>query len=339
MTLMSKVSNRVGIAAPTRPRLRVVRETAQHTAQPTALSEFIGQRQVVFNLSVEIAAAEMDNRLPGHVLLEGPAGLGKTSLARAVAARLGVRFVEIPATALAKVSDVAKALAQIGEPADGPCAVFVDEIHGVCLKGELLLLSALQEGWVQPSGAERLELAPFVMIAATTNPGQLSRPLRERFQIREALDFYAEDELAQVITEHARDKNVALEDGVADVLATVGRGTPRVANALLRRVAAFSRVAGSDCVTGDDLLEALDHLGIDDYGLEPLDRKIMTALAGLTGPCGIDALAAQLGLDNDAVTSREPYLLRSGLLRRGGRGRVLTRAGYRALGLELVWTP
>ena len=341
MALMERISDALAMPAPKPRHLRVVAEAAPVTpeANRQALAEFIGQRQAVFNLSVEIAAAELDGKLPAHILLEGPAGLGKTTMARLIADRLGIRFVEIPATALTKVNDVARALEKIGEPADGPCAVFVDEIHGTCAKGELLLLSALQEGWIQPSGVDRLTLAPFVMIGATTNPGALTRPLRERFGIREALDFYAEAELAQVIAANAVEHGIGLEDGVADILATVGRGTPRVANALLRRVAAFSRVAGSDAVTGDDLLEALDHLGVDDYGLEPLDRRIMTVLAGQSGAVGIDALGAQLGLDNDAITSREPYMLRCGAIRRTGRGRVLTRAGYRMLGMNPVWVP
>jgi Holliday junction DNA helicase RuvB len=326
--------------------LRVVGDDEQapvettRTARPQALDEFIGQRSAVYNLRVECMAAEMDEKLPDHILLEGPPGLGKTSLAKCVAKRLGVRFVEIPATSLDKVNEVANALASIGEPDDGPCVVFVDEIHGVCKKGQLLLLSALEDGWFQPSGAERFVLAPFCMVAATTNPGKLDRPLRERFGIRETLDYYSESDLEQVVKRYADEQNIKLDDDAAYLIAAVGRGTPRVATALLRRVAVFARVGGEEVITADGAQEALNQLGIDDYGLDPQDRAIMTALCEQSRPVGIEPLAAMLGTDNDSITQREPYLLRCGALRRSGRGRVLTKQGYRMLGKKPpVWTP
>jgi Holliday junction DNA helicase RuvB len=346
VALLDDVSARIGVSAP-KPRLHVVQEDEQptventRTARPTALSDFIGQESVVYNLAVECAAAEMDQRLPDHILLEGPAGLGKTSLARCVAARLGVRFVEIPATSLDKVNEVASQLAKIGEPEDGPCVVFCDEIHGVCKKGQLLLLSALEDGWFQPSGAQRFELAPFCMVAATTNPGLLSRPLRERFGIRETLDYYANTEMEQIIARYAEKQGIALEDGVAALIAEVGRGTPRVATALVRRVAVFARVGGAETITVEGAREILDkRLGIDKYGLDAQDRALLTALCNQDRPIGIDPLAALLGTDPDSITQREPYLLRCGALRRSGRGRVLTRQGYRMLGKKSpVWLP
>jgi Holliday junction DNA helicase RuvB len=345
MALLDQVAARVGRAAPA-PRLRVVQEgerAAVHeerTARPEALEEFIGQESVTFNLTVECEAAAMDGRLPDHILLEGPAGLGKTSLAKCVAARLGVRFVEIPATSLEKVRDVANALARIGEPEDGPAVVFVDEVHGVCKKGQLLLLSALEDGWFQPSGAERVELPEFCMIAATTNPGLLSRPLRERFGIREALDYYDEATLQLIVQHHATAQNVDLDDDAAYLIAAVGRGTPRVASALLRRIAVFTKVGGATVVTAEYAQEALERLGIDDNGLDPQDRALLGALCGQSTPIGVQALAAQLGTDEDSITQKEPYLLRSGLIRRTGRGRVATKQAYRALGQTApVWTP
>jgi Holliday junction DNA helicase RuvB len=347
MALLDSVSERIGMSAP-KPRLRVVRdsehpmknESDARTARPEALAEFIGQSSVVFNLTVECEAATMEQRLPDHILLEGPAGLGKTSLARCVAARLGVRFVEIPATSLDKVNEVANALARIGEPQDGPAVVFCDEIHGVCKKGQLLLLSALEDGWFQPSGSQRFELAPFCMIAATTNPGQLSRPLRERFGVRESLDYYDQSDMKLIVERYAEKQGIKLEDEAAELIATVGRGTPRIATALLRRIAVFAKVAGVDVITVDGAQEALERLGIDEYGLDGQDRQILRALLNQSRPIGVEALAAMLGIDNDAITGREPYLLRCGALLRSGRGRVLTRKGYRMLGETApVWIP
>ncbi len=344
MSLLDRVSKQVGMPTP-RPALRIVAEHERpaqvtRTARPEALAEFIGQVDTVFNLMVTTEAALMDGRLPDHILLEGPAGLGKTSLARCLAERLGARFLEVPATSLDKVGSVASALAAIGEPGDGPCVVFIDEIHGVCKKGQLLLLSALEDGWFQPTGCERIELAEFCMVGATTNPGLLSRPLKERFTVAERLDYYSDDEIAAIVGRYAGQANLTVEAGVAELIATVGRGVPRVATALLRRVAVFSRVGGTDTVTVSDAGEALERLGIDEHGLDRQDRAMLAALCGQSAPVGVEALAAQLGTDADSITAREPYLLRTGLLRRSSRGRVATRQGYRALGLKApVWVP
>lgn len=344
MGLLDRVSDRVGMPTP-RPKLRVVAEDERpapvtRTARPAALSDFIGQQDVTFNLMVEAEAAEMDGRLPSHILLEGPAGLGKTSLAYCLAERLGVRFLEIPASSLERVADVAAALASIGEPEDGPCLVFIDEVHMTCKKGQTLLLSALEDGWFQPGGSERLVLAPFCLVAATTNPGLLSKPLRDRFTVAERLDYYEEDEIALIVTRYAEQQSITLEDGVADLIAAVGRGVPRVATSLLRRVAVFSKVGGAATVTVEDAADALERLGIDSNGLDRQDRQLLTALTGQSAPVGVAALAAQLGTDEDSITAREPYLLRSGLIRRSSRGRVATRLGYRCLGLKSpVWLP
>lgn len=343
MGLLDRVSANVGMAA---PRLRVVQDREPkkgdaRTERPETLETFIGQESVTFNLAVECQDATDSKRLPDHILLEGPPGLGKTSLAQCVANRLGARFVEIPATALDKVNEVAKALATIGEPEDGPCVVFVDEIHGVCKKGQLLMLSALEDGWFQPSGAtEPYVLAPFCMIGATTNPGLLSRPMRERFGIRETLEYYEDAEIAEIIQRYADKTETQLSEGVADSVAAVSRQTPRIATSLLRRVAVFSRVAGEDRLTVEGVREIFERLGIDQYGLDKQDRALLKALCGQTRPVGLRTLATLLGTDEDAVTQREPYLLRAGVLRQDGRGRIATKKGYRAVGkLAPVWTP
>jgi holliday junction DNA helicase RuvB len=347
MALLDSVSERIGMSAP-KPRLRVVHKderpatssTDSRTARPEALAAFIGQCSVTFNLMVECEAATMEQRLPDHILLEGPAGLGKTSLARCVAERLGMRFVEIPATSLDKVNEVANQLARIGEPQDGPAVVFVDEIHGVCKKGQLLMLSALEDGWFQPSGAQRFDLAPFCMIAATTNPGLLSRPLRERFGVREALTYYGLTEMVRIVRRYAEKQGIKLGVGATALIASVGRGTPRVATALMRRIAVFAKVGGVDVITVDGAREALERLGIDEHGLDAPDRSILRALLNQSRPVGLPTLATILGIDNDAITQREPYLMRSGAMMQSGRGRVLTRKGYRMLGETApLWIP
>lgn len=372
--LMEQISNKMGVATPP-PRLRVVKENerAQAThlevrnARPEALASFIGQPEVVFNLNVECTAAEMERArleaereegdtapvsgwLPSHMLLEGPPGLGKTSLARCVADRLGVRFVEIPGTALLKVNDAAAALAKIGQPDDGPAVVFMDEIHIICKKAQVLLLSALEDGWFQPSGAERFELAEFCLIAASTNPGKLDRPVLDRFGVREALDYYPvalepeegprEPVLEAIVARYAESQGVRLGEGVAQRVAEVGRGTPRVANSLMRRVAVFAQVAGLEVVSMEMVEAALEQLGIDELGMEEKDRKILRALMHQAHPIGIEALAAILETDDESVKSREGYLIRMGLLRRSGRGRIATKLAYKAMGeIPPVWVP
>jgi Holliday junction DNA helicase RuvB len=302
---------------------------------PTALASFIGQSDVTFNLTVECEAAERDGRMPDHILLEGPAGLGKTRLARAVAARYGYRVVEIPATALGNVKDTANALVAIGSPDDGPAVVVVDEIHGVVKKGQPLFLSAMTEGWIQPSGAkDKIFLAPFIMIGATTNPGQLSRPMMERFTVRESLDFYSAEEIEQIIRVYADAEGYVIDETAVRLIAAVGRGTPRIVCGLVRRIARFAQVADQDVIDRDVTEFALERLGIDQYGLEPMDRKILKALCDTSVPTGLETLAAMIGVENDAVKNREWYLLRLGMVRRPRGGRVATKLGYRALNLD-----
>lgn len=343
MGLMDSVSGAVGRSAPSR-KLRVVREGERgpsdstlesRAARPDALDEFIGQSGVVFNLTVECKGAVMDETLPDHILLQGPPGLGKTSLAECVAELIGARYVEVPGTALGRVRDAAEALAQIGEPEEGPAVVFVDEIHLACKKGRAFLLSAMERGWFQPSGSEPIHLAPFCLIGATTNPGVLDRPLRQRFGVVETLDYYPEPEMVEIAARYADRMSYPIGEGVAELMASVGRGTPRVMNGLLRRVARFAQVGEVEEITPEFALEALEQLGVDANGMTQQDRDVLGVLVGQTAPLGIETMAAMMDTEEDSIRQCEPYLMRREWLKRtsGNRGRVLTRAGYRALGV------
>jgi Holliday junction DNA helicase RuvB len=305
------------------PRLHVVKDSeptisTDKNERPETFEDFIGQETVRYNLATTCNYALKKNVVPDHILLAGPPGLGKTSLAKAAATKLGWRYIEIPATALDNIKAVASQLARIGEFEDGPCVVFIDEIQVLCKKGMTLLLSALQEGWFQVSGSKPFYLAPFVLIAATTNPGKLDRPLKDRFGVQETLEFYELDEMVKIINRYADRVGIELKEGAAEVIANVGRETPRIATALLRRVITMCDVAESD-ITEQNTLDALKQIGVDQHGLTKPDRALITALCGNSRPIGLIALASLLNTDNDTVTELEPYLQRKGFIEREDR--------------------
>lgn len=346
MGLMDRITAQTGVSAPQPRRLRVVTEAERQapvtrTSRPEELATFVGQGDTVFALSVLAEDALMTGQVPDHVLLTGPPGTGKTSLSRALAAKLGYRFVEAPASSLQRVNDVAAALSEIGEVGGEPVLMFVDELHSMSKKGITILLSAMEDRFFQVGGSERIELAEFVLVAASSNPGQLPKALRDRFAVVEQLGYYETDEIATILRRYADQQSIKLEDGVADLIAGVGRGVPRIASGLLRRVATFSRVGGAESVTLEDATEALERLGVDPAtGLERPDRAFLEALAGQSTPVGLAALAATLDTDTDTLEMLEGYLLRSGWLRRTSRGRVLSRSGYKAIGQRSpIWTP
>ncbi len=308
--------------------------------RPRRLEDFIGQEALKEQLAVSIAAAAGRDEALDHVLLAGPPGLGKTSLAQIIAAELGVPFVQTAGPALERKGDVAAFLTAL-EPRS---VFFVDEIHRLPRALEETFYPAMEDRCLpitvgQGAGARvvTIDLPPFTLIGATTRTGLLSTPLRDRFGIQHRLDHYDVRELARIVRRSARLLAVEIEDGGALAVASRSRGTPRVANRLLKRVRDYAEVRGAGVVTADVASAALDLLEVDHVGLDRLDREILRTIcekfAG--GPVGLSTLAASIGEEQDTVEDvYEPYLLQRGLIERTPRGRAATRRAFEHLGLE-----
>ncbi|MGI8902626.1 MAG: Holliday junction branch migration DNA helicase RuvB [Solirubrobacterales bacterium] len=326
-----------------RPRIQAPEalpdEELDRSLRPRRLEDFIGQDALKDQLAVSIAAAASREEALDHVLLAGPPGLGKTSLAQIVAAELGVSFVQTAGPALERKGDVAAFLTAL-EPRS---VFFVDEIHRLPRALEETFYPAMEDGCLpitvgQGAGARvvTLELPPFTLIGATTRTGLLSTPLRDRFGIQHRLEHYGAEHLAQIVRRSARLLEVSIEDGGAGAIAQRSRGTPRVANRLLKRVRDFAEVRHQGIVTGSIAAAALDLLQVDHQGLDRLDREILRAIcekfAG--GPVGLSTLAVAVGEERDTIEDvYEPYLLQQGLLERTPRGRAATKRAYEHLGL------
>jgi len=313
--------------------------------RPRRLEDFVGQEAVKDQLAVSIAAAAARGEALDHVLLAGPPGLGKTSLAQIVAAELGVAFVQTAGPALERKADIAAFLTSL-EPR---AVFFVDEIHRLPRAIEETFYPAMEDGCLpitvgQGAGARvvTLDLPPFTLIGATTRAGLLTTPLHDRFGIQHRLEHYDADHLATIVRRSARLLGVAIEDEGARAVAGRSRGTPRVANRLLKRVRDYAQVRGGGVVTAEIAEAALDLLQVDHEGLDRLDREILRAIcekfAG--GPVGLSTLAVAVGEEKDTIEDvYEPYLLQRGLLERTPRGRVATRRAFRHLGLEAPGPP
>jgi Holliday junction DNA helicase RuvB len=308
--------------------------------RPRRLQDFVGQEALKDQLGVSIAAAASRGEALDHVLLAGPPGLGKTSLAQIVAAELDVRFVQTAGPALERKGDVAAFLTAL-EPR---AVFFVDEIHRLPRALEETFYPAMEDGVLpitvgQGAGARvvTIDLPPFTLIGATTRAGLLTTPLRDRFGIQHRLEHYGPDELATIVRRSARLLEVSIEDGGARAIAQRSRGTPRVANRLLKRVRDFAEVRGGGIVTEDVAAAALDLLQVDHEGLDRLDREILRAVCEKFGggPVGLSTLAVAVGEEQDTIEDvYEPYLLQRGLLERTPRGRAATRRAFVHLGLE-----
>jgi Holliday junction DNA helicase RuvB len=313
----------------------------ERSLRPRRLEDFIGQEGLKDQLSVSIQAAISREEALDHVLLAGPPGLGKTSLAQIVALELDVPFVSTAGPTLERKADIAAYLAAL-EPRS---VFFVDEIHRLPRALEETFYPAMEDRQLpvtmgQGVGARvmTIDLPPFTLIGATTRTGLLSTPLRDRFGIQHRLDHYAPHDLARIVRRSAHLLGVVIEDAGAVAIAKRSRGTPRVANRLLKRVRDFAEVRGSGVVSAEVAGRALDQLEVDDLGLDRLDREILHTICAKFGggPVGLSTLAAAVGEEQDTIEDvYEPYLLQNALLERTPRGRVATPAAYVHLGLPI----
>lgn len=307
--------------------------------RPQTLADFIGQRETCGNLHIFIEAARARGEPLDHVLLAGPPGLGKTTLAQIVARELGANFRATSGPVIAKAGDLAALLTNL-EPRD---VLFIDEIHRLNPAIEEVLYPAMEDfqldliiGEGPAARSLRIDLAPFTLVGATTRSGLLTTPLRERFGIPLRLEFYKPDELQRIVERAARVLGCAMAPDGAREIARRARGTPRVAGRLLRRVRDFAVVAGTLPITAEIADAGLNRLGVDQVGLDALDRRYMRCIAEnySGGPVGVETLSAALSEQRDTVEEViEPFLLQQGLLQRTPRGRALTDSGFRHLGL------
>jgi Holliday junction DNA helicase RuvB len=319
---------------------RVERELEfENTLRPQRLDEFVGQRQIVENLRVAIRAARARGEAPDHVLLSGPPGLGKTSLARLIAIELGTTLHATTGPALERARDLVGILTQL-QRGD---VLFIDEVHRVPPAVEEYLYSAMEDFAVdltldQGPNARvlPLKLARFVLVGATTREGLLTAPFRGRFGLLERLAPYPSEDLVAILERSARILSVALEPEAAHAIAERSRGTPRVANRFLRRVRDLAQVEGRAGANAELALEALRRMGVDRHGLEEIDRRILQCLARSSAqPVGLKTIAAAVGEAEDTIEDVfEPHLLRCGFLERTSRGRRITAAGCEALGID-----
>ncbi len=314
-------------------------EELERSLRPRRLEDFVGQEPLKAQLAVSLEAAATREEALDHVLLAGPPGLGKTSLAQILAAELEVPFVQTAGPALERKADVAAFLSAL-EPR---AIFFVDEIHRLPRAVEETFYPAMEDGQLPitvgtGAGARvvTIELPPFTLVGATTRAGLLTTPLRDRFGIQHRLEHYGPDDLARIVRRSARLLEVEVEDAGARAIAARARGTPRVANRLLKRVRDFAQVRGTGVVTEEIAGRALDLLEVDDAGLDRLDREILRAICEKFGggPVGLSTLAVAVGEEADTLEDvYEPYLLQRGLIERTPRGRAATAGAYAHLGL------
>ena len=311
----------------------------QYSLRPRLLNEYIGQTQVKDNLSIFIKAAAARHEALDHVLLFGPPGLGKTTLANIIANELNVNIRVTSGPAIERQGDLAALLNNLGDND----VLFIDEIHRVSMTVEEILYSAMEDfaldiiiGKGPAARSVRLDLPHFTLIGATTRLGAIAAPLRDRFGVQCCLEFYKPEELQFIITRAAEILNVKIDKEGAMEIARRSRGTPRIANRLLKRVRDFAQVLGVEVIDRQLADEALAKLEVDRYGFDRNDRKILTTIVKTFGggPVGIETIAAAVSEESSTIEDViEPYLMQQGMLNRTSRGRMATRETYRYLGI------
>lgn len=311
----------------------------QFSLRPRKLAEYIGQDKVKENLSVFVRAALARGEALDHVLLYGPPGLGKTTLAGIIANELGVNFRVTSGPAIERSGDLAALLTNLQERD----VLFIDEIHRLSRSVEEILYSAMEDfaldiiiGKGPSARSIRLDIAPFTLVGATTKAGALSPPLRDRFGVISRLEYYEPEALVHIIKRAAELLTISIEEKGAVEIARRSRGTPRIANRLLKRVRDFAQIEGQGVITDEIADRALKMLEVDRAGLDHTDRRLLDTMikkfAG--GPVGLDTLAAAISEATDTIEDvYEPYLIQLGFLNRTPRGRVVTKAGYEHLGI------
>jgi Holliday junction DNA helicase RuvB len=298
--------------------------------RPDNFKEYIGQKKIVQNIDVMVESAKKRGQSMDHVLLSGPPGLGKTSLAMIISKALGSQLHVISGPAIEKKGDLAAILTNLG-PRD---VLFIDEIHRMHISVEEILYSAMEDyrldiviGEGAAARTMQIDIAPFTLIGATTRSGLLSNPLRDRFMAHLHFDFYQAEELAQIIANNAKKLDIKIDDDARLKMAKCSRGTPRIANRILRRVRDFAIVRNSNNVTMEDVDHSLEMMDIDIHGLDRMDRKILNVIHDYYGggPVGIEALCATLSEDRNTIEDvYEPFLLKEGFLVRTPRGREIS---------------